>query len=796
MSGGGKGLPDRYNHDDNNQLEAYDTLIDTSRTVLTNVFMSQSLPLPKRAIVIGAGFSGLATAALLAHDGWSVTVLEKNATVGGRARVLKKQGFTFDMGPSWYLMPEVFERFFSIFGKKTSDFYQLKRLSPSYRVAFADGENLDVTNSTKDTQNWMEKLEPGAGKRFSDFLAVMKKTYQLSTERLVYLDVFSWRDWLNWTHFSTVVKLSMAYPFWQSWDSFVARFFKHLKIHQLLTFPAVFLGGSPFNTPALYSILSWADFGKGVWYPVGGMGKIVEALVAIAESQGVTIKTKAEVNTIVVKNGRVTGVRVGKLFLPAEVVVGASDLATLETKLLSPQHQTYPEAFWRKQTMGISAVLLYLGIKKRLKNVLHHTLYFSEKWHENFAAIFKHRQLPTNPSWYASVRSISDRSIVPAGAEELFVLVPIAARTDYSGAELKALADGVISHVEQTFGQTFSSDIVVKQLYTPSHFAADYGAYQGTALGIAHTLRQSLWGRPRGKSRKVAGLYYAGQYTNPGVGVPMALISGQIAARTIDQDYNDAQKVFKNGSTTYYYSSLFFSGQVKKDVFSLYSYVRQVDNVVDQTKPDLDQLEKIWTDTVNEWETASGSIPYVKRFVRMAQRLRIEWSWVEAFWQSMRRDLTGTPMKSYRELEQYMYGSAEVIGLMMSAILELPAAAHKTARLEGRAMQLINFIRDVKEDAELGRNYLGYTPADIATPAAWQAFIKPLLDRYEVLQREAAAGYEYIPRAYRVPIKTAADMYWWTAQAIKRDPMVVWKRKLKPSPIRVVLQVLKNWWKT
>ena len=572
----------------------------------------------------------------------------------------------------------------------------------------------------------------------------------------------------------------------------MSKYFSSHKLKKILEFSAVFLGGSPFATPSFYSILAWADFGKGVWYPQGGMGKLVSGLESLAREYGVNLLPSTEATEIEVVDGIATAVRAGDLRFEAEVVVGATDLPFIETKLLPAAYRS--EEKWQKKQLGISALLMYIGVNTRLKGITHHSLYFADDWQKNFQEIFELQQLPSQPSFYVSLRSATDRSIVPPGCDELFVLVPLGAKDSYSPKELNAYSDQVIQKVEQLFKQEISPHIIVKEVYTPRDFQNDYHAFHGTALGLVHTLQQSLWLRPRNKHPQLKGLYYAGQYTNPGVGVPMALISAQQVAELISQEQpaESDRQIFKKGSTTYYYSSLFFRGQVKKDVSTLYAYVRTIDDFVDSDVPQLAELEKFWQATQDAWQGKTCHNQIVHNFVLLAKRKNFDWNWIEAFWQAMRSDLSKKKYRSYQELEKYMYGSAEVVGYMMVRVLELPDDALQAAAAQGQAMQFLHFIRDVQEDKQLGRNYLGFSKAQEQDQQQWTTFLRKHIEHYWQLQAEAEKGYRFIPKKYLIPIKTAAQMYSWTAKQLYNDPQLVWAKKVKPTKNRIFLQLLKN----
>ncbi len=483
----------------------------------------------KKVIVIGGGFSGLAAAAISAQNGYSVELYEKNEELGGRARVLSENEFTFDMGPSWYMMPEVFERFYGYFGKRSSDFYELVRLDPHYRVYFEHNAHVEVSDTFNAVVSSFESIEKGAGSRLHQYMRSLEKAYALAGE-FIYLDVLKPRNWIAPRRMAQLLHLASLFNPFRSWDALVSRYFTDHRLKKILEFTSLFIGGSPYNTPALYSMLAYADLKGGVWYPLGGMRKVVEALEVIAREQGVSIHTGKPVTSIAVKDGVVSGVMVDGRMESADAVIGAMDLPHLEMSLLEERYRTFPAYYWEKRTMGISSLLLYIGLNKRLKNIRHHMLYFTEDWKQNFETIFNSADLPQEASFYVSARTVTDDTIAPEGCEELFVLVPIGSQF-YSDEQLTRLGERVMKRLEACVGESIEDAIVYKKMYGPKDFAEDYFAFSGTALGLAQTLKQSLFMRPGSASKKVQGLFYAGQYTNPGIGVPMAIVSGELAAR-------------------------------------------------------------------------------------------------------------------------------------------------------------------------------------------------------------------------------------------------------------------------
>jgi phytoene desaturase len=636
-----------------------------------------------------------------------------------------------------------------------------------------------------------EKFESNAGKKLTTFLSDLEPLYRVISDHLLYEDIHSLGLWLRFKNWHSLFTVFLKARLWESWQKVLDKRFHNPLMKQILGFSSVFLGGSPFNTPSFYSMLVWADFKGGVWYPKGGMSRVIKGLETLCRDNQVRILTNSEVEHIEVIDGKITGVRTNNSFYPAQIVVGATDLHWLETKLLSPSYQTYSKPYWEKKTLGISCLLLYLGAATRYPTLAHHNFYFTKDWKKNFEEIFDKKILPSDPSFYITVRTVTDRTIAPKNTEELVILVPLPSR-EYSENELSGFTDTIITTIEQKLQISLRQHILVKEVFTPHDFEKDYHAYHGAALGLAHTFWQSLWFRPNNVSRKVKGLYYAGQYTNPGVGVPMALVSARLVSKLIGFAPSLSQWIFKNGSITYYYSSLFFRGQTKFDVFTLYAYVRTIDDFVDRIDPQIEALDIVWKATKDAWKGKFVDNQIVRHFVELAKRKHFEWEWIESFWYAMRSDLQNGEYHTFEELEHYMYGSAEVIGFMMSRVLDLPPAAMRTAAIQGKAMQLLNFIRDVQEDELLGRTYLQYDKKSKSDPRKWKIVVKRYLNKYYQFQKEAEEGYIYLPKKYLIPIKTAANMFKKTAHIIEQNPMIVWERKVKPTKWQVLFELLQN----
>jgi phytoene desaturase len=495
----------------------------------------------QRVVIIGSGFGGLGSACLLAKSGYDVTLLEKNESCGGRASVFTEKGYTFDMGPSWYLMPDVFEQFFRLMDERVEEHLDLKKLSPSYRVFFKDVEKngvspfcVDLTSDVEKDVHIFEQLEPGSGKKLREYLASAAYQYSIAKDRFMYKNYDSIFDFLNRDTLIEGRKLSV----FQSMDRYVRRFFHSDEIQKIMQYTLVFLGSSPFNTPALYNIMSHIDFNMGVYYPMGGIYTIIEALVRIAKKHGVTIRTDATVTRIVFENGRAVGVELknGET-VPADIVISNADIHHTETDLLPPAAREYSATYWKKRVLAPSAFMMYLGIDGRIPTLTHHNLIFSKDWKKNFGEIFDHPQWPTDPSLYVCAPSVSDPSVAPPNKENICVLVPIAAGLTYTDADLEAYGEKVLTTLEQEMRiPELRKRVEYKKFFCVKDFATRYNSYQGTALGLAHTLRQTALFRPNNISKKVKNLFYVGANTNPGIGMPVCLISAELVWKRIMED--------------------------------------------------------------------------------------------------------------------------------------------------------------------------------------------------------------------------------------------------------------------
>jgi len=483
----------------------------------------------KKTIVIGSGFSGLAAAACLAKGGHKVTILEKNAGPGGRARQFKADGFTFDMGPSWYWMPEVFENYFARFGKKPSDFYTLNRLSPSYRVFFGLNDAADIPSNEKDLFAFFESEEKGSSSKLKKFLEHAKYKYEVGMNEFVWKPSHSILEYMDPRIAMSGIKLNL----FSSISKEIRKSFKSERLITLLEFPVLFLGAKPQKTPALYSLMNYADLSLGTWYPMGGMHEIVKAMVKIAENQGVLIHYNAAVTGVKVNSKQVEGVYVNDDFYSADFVVSSADYEHTERKILGEKYANYSAAYWNKRLLAPSSLLFYLGLSKKLEGLKHHNLFFDESFDVHAHDIYDQPRYPDKPLFYSCVPSKTDPSVAPDGMENLFLLLPLAAGLADSQEKREHYFDYMINKLEIVSGEKIKKHILYKRSYAMKEFISDYNAFKGNAYGLANTLTQTAFLKPKLKNRKLNNFYYTGQLTTPGPGVPPSIISGQVVAKEI-----------------------------------------------------------------------------------------------------------------------------------------------------------------------------------------------------------------------------------------------------------------------
>lgn len=483
----------------------------------------------KKATIIGAGISGLSAASFLAKDGWEVSILEKNATIGGRARQFSAEGFVFDMGPSWYWMPDVFEQFYQKFNHTAADFYELKRLDPSYRVYWQDGTHSDIPASMEALEEMFESFEPGSAVQLKKFLKDAKYKYQVGMQDLVYKPSLKFTEFMDFRLLKGLFSMDLT----NSFSSYISRFFSHQKLKSLLEFPVLFLGAMPKDTPALYSLMNYADMALGTWYPMGGMHKFIDAFKHIALEQGVAIKTDAEICTIEKQQGKVVSLTDlhGQKYNP-DVVVSSADYQHTDKALLNGS-SNYTDAYWDKRVMAPSALLFYVGINKRVENLRHHNLFFDESLEEHGREIYKNPQWPTAPLFYLSAPSLTDPNVAPEGCENLFFLIPIAPNLQDDEATRDRYFEVLLERLKKLTGNDIKDHIVYKRSFSISNFKEDYHAFKGNAYGLANTLRQTAIFKPQITNKHLSNFYYTGQLTVPGPGVPPSIISGEVVAKYI-----------------------------------------------------------------------------------------------------------------------------------------------------------------------------------------------------------------------------------------------------------------------
>ena len=484
--------------------------------------------MPETIAVIGSGFSSLAAASYLAKAGHSVSLFEKNETFGGRARQLKKDGFVFDMGPTWYWMPDVFERFFGDFGKKPEDYYQLIKLSPAYGVYFGQNQAITIADSLEKIKETFEQHEVGGAAKLQKFIDAALDNYNIAIKDLVY------RPGISPVELITPKTALKVGQFFSTIARDVRAAFKNPQLVAILEFPVLFLGAKPSNTPAFYSFMNYADFGLGTFHPKNGMYSVVQGMVDLARELGVVMKSNQNVEAILVDQGRATGIKVNGESLSFDKVLSGADYHHTET-LLPAQYRQYSEAYWAKRTFAPSSLLFYVGFDKKIENVEHHTLFFDVPFEKHAASIYDHPEWPEEPLFYASFPSKTDDIAAPKGKEAGIFLIPLAVGIEDTEALREAYFDKIMTRFESLTNQSVKKSIIFKESFCLNDFINDYNSYKGNAYGLANTLMQTAFLRPKLKSKKVDGLFFTGQLTVPGPGVPPSLISGKIVSGLMDQ---------------------------------------------------------------------------------------------------------------------------------------------------------------------------------------------------------------------------------------------------------------------
>ena len=481
--------------------------------------------------VIGAGFSGLSAAAYLAKEGHSVHVFEKNGTAGGRARqLITPDGFVFDMGPSWYWMPDIFERFFSDFGCKPSDFYELKLLDPAFEMVFKDS-TLQIPSDFNALLETFEMIEKGSAGKLRRFMKEAEMKYKLGMEELVYKPALSITEFLS----TEIIRSSLRTDIFLSFRKHVRKFFSDPRLLALMEFPTLFLGAKPANTPALYSLMNYAGLKLGTWYPKGGFGQVIEAMRCVAEQHGASFHFNTTVNKIIAGNKTATALSVnGKSFL-TNGVVAAADYHHTEHALLDENNRNYESNYWSKKIFAPSCLIFYLGLNKKIRRLQHHTLFFDEDLDQHADDIYTNPQWPSKPLFYVCCPSKTDDLVAPMGHENIFLLMPVAAGLEDNESMRKKYFALIVKRLEDFVGESICKNIVFSKSYCINDFVNDYNAFKGNAYGLANTLSQTAILKPKIRNQKLKNLFYAGQLTVPGPGVPPSIISGKIAAGLLNK---------------------------------------------------------------------------------------------------------------------------------------------------------------------------------------------------------------------------------------------------------------------
>lgn len=489
----------------------------------------------KDVLIVGAGFGGLSSAALLARNGFQVTVLDKNESPGGRSSVYSEKGFSFDMGPSWYLMPDVYEKFYSEFGKKASDFFQLEKLDPSYRIFIYDGKVFDLSADLEKNYRLFESFEEGGGEKLRKYLNSSRELYEFSIEEMLYKDYRSVLDLLNGKLLIKSYKLHL----WENLEDYINKQFESDEARKILKYAIGFLGGAPKNTPSFYHLVSHADLAMGVWYPQGGMRKVVQTLYELAKSYGARFNFNEPVVKLEINDKLVTKVVTTNSSYQPDLVIVTADYPHSELDLINPQNQTYNEKYWEERTISPSAMVVYLGVDFKVDKLIHHNLFLNKDWETGFDYIFDPEKAtwPENPSYYVNVPSKTDKSAAPADGDTIYILIPLAPGMEDNPELRETLYKHILDDLESKIKINIRDHVQVKKIFAINDFKERYNAYKGTAFGLTHTLKQTALWRPSHRSKKAENLYYSGQYTHPGIGVPMVMVSSQIIVQDIMKRY-------------------------------------------------------------------------------------------------------------------------------------------------------------------------------------------------------------------------------------------------------------------
>ena len=482
----------------------------------------------KKIIVIGSGLAGMSCAAYLGKAGHRVTVIEKNSTYGGRLQTVSQQGYTFDSGPSWYWMPDIFDSFFEDFDKKTNDYYDLRRINPGYRVYFSEGEYFDLVENLDELKRNFSKIEKGGGRALQRYLDDAEEKYEVAVKKFMYKPSLSPLEYIHFDLIKRLGRLNLFRPI----SKHIRQYFSNQKIIQMLEFPSLLLGAKPSDTPALYSIMNYADIVLGTWYPSGGIRSVAKAIYQVAKSQGVDFSFNQPVKKISINGNKATEVVTNKSSYHADIIVANADYNHVEQTMLPKSYQNYSKSYWEKRTMSPSALVFYVALNKKL-DLSHHTLFFDSDFKKHAREIYDNPKWPDEPLFYTSCVSKTDPKVAPENGEALFILIPVAPNLVDNEQTRKSYFQQVISRMELLINQDIKDHIVFSKSYAHRDFISDYNSFQGNAYGLANTLFQTAFLKPKIKNKKINNLYYTGQLTVPGPGMPPSLISGKIVADQI-----------------------------------------------------------------------------------------------------------------------------------------------------------------------------------------------------------------------------------------------------------------------
>ena len=478
-------------------------------------------------MVIGSGFAGLSAATILAKEGYSVTILEKNDQPGGRARLWESEGFKFDMGPSWYWMPDVFENYFNLFGKSVKEYYHLVRLDPAYRVYFGKEEIADIPANMEELEALFEKYEKGSSLGLRKFMEQAAFKYKTAMGDYVFRTSKSITEFIDFRLILESIKIHMLTPM----SRHVRKYFKNPKLIQLLEFPVLFLGATAQKIPAMYSLMNYADLALGTWYPMGGMHQIVKAMVKLAEENGIKIMLNTEVKNIEVSGAKATNVMTSNGNFSADFLISGADYQHTDQQLLTPNNRNYSEKYWDSRTMSPSSLLFYIGLDKKIGDIKHHNLFFDEDLDQHAKEIYTEPMWPSKPLFYVCCPSKTDTSVAPEGKENLFFLIPLAPGLKDSEEMREKYYQIITARFERLTGEKIRGHEIVKRSYAMDNFIEDYHSFKGNAYGLANTLKQTAFFKPSLNAKKIKNLLFTGQLTVPGPGVPPSLISGQVVAK-------------------------------------------------------------------------------------------------------------------------------------------------------------------------------------------------------------------------------------------------------------------------